>query len=87
MMKYDTLPEHMQESARGYVEDGRPPGSFLKAVLTNDLTGAFGRADDINQQCMFRWATWLYNECPGNAWGTQEAVDAWVEKGGVKGGR
>ena len=85
MTKYDMLPEHMQPGARGYVEDGQPPGGFLTAVLTNDLTEAFGRADGINREYMFQWATWLYNECPGNAWGTQEAVDAWVEKGGVRG--
>ena len=79
------LPEHMRESARAYVEVGRPPGSFLRAVLTNDLIESFGRADHINQQCMFGWATWLYNECPGNAWGSPEAVEAWIARGGLEG--
>ena len=78
MVKYDRLPEHMQEGARAYVEQGREPGGFLRAVLENNLSEACGRADHINQYKMDTWACWLYNECPVPAWGSPEAVDAWI---------
>ena len=36
-MNYDKLPAHMQEAARGYVEDGAVVGGFLTALLSNNL--------------------------------------------------
>jgi hypothetical protein len=33
MIDYSTLPEHMQESMRRYIEKGIQPGSFLAAIL------------------------------------------------------
>lgn len=77
-MRYDKLPEHMQHGARDYIEKGVPPGSFLMAVLCNDLTQAFSRADDENRAAMFDWASWLWNECPRRAWGDRKTVDAWI---------
>ena len=33
------------------------PGSFVQAVLNNDLSGAFNRADSINQKCLRFYVT------------------------------
>ena len=77
-MSYDRLPEHMRESARAYVEHGRPPGDFLTAVLCNNLVEAAGRADEENQRALFAWAGWLHNEVPMPAWGSPEKVRDWV---------
>jgi len=84
-ISYSRLPEHMQDGARRYVERGIPPGSFLTAVLENDLLGAFKRADDENAACMRDWASWLYNECPAGAQGSPEKVAAWIASGGLNG--
>lgn len=64
--------------------NGRHPypfGSFLTAVLANDLVGAFAHADEVNQQLMQEYAAYLYNEMPGRCgdptvdyWGSYEAV-------------
>lgn len=78
-VNYDNLPIHMQNSIRLYVEEKIEPGSFLFAVLSNDLTQAFGRADEINREAMFDWANWLYNECPRNIWGSREIVQKWID--------
>ena len=75
---YARLPEHMRDAASDYIEDHRGPGHFLYAVLSNDLVGAFGRADEANRDAMHDWAMWLYNDIPSAAWGTPEKVDAWV---------
>jgi len=77
---YDTLPEHMREPAQLYIERGIEPGSFLLAVLGNDLVGAFARADQINTAVMDDWACWLYNDVPSAAWGSPEKVAAWLDR-------
>ena len=37
------------------------PGSFVKAILDNDLHGAFSRADHINSQVLGFYITMMYN--------------------------
>jgi hypothetical protein len=43
------IPEHTAQSLIDYVEHGWQPGSFLTAVLENDLEGAAFRADQQNK--------------------------------------
>ena len=40
------------------------PGSFVKAVLDNDLSSAVLRADNINSQMLAFYATMMYNMDP-----------------------
>jgi hypothetical protein len=74
------VPEHTQDALRNYVEHGLEPGSFLTAVLTNDLFGALGRADYMNKVYLEEICRWIYNEIPADAWGSREAVDLWIER-------
>ncbi len=37
------------------------PGSFVKAILDNDLNGAFSRADHINSQVLGFYTTMMFN--------------------------
>lgn len=85
MLNYEKLPEHMQPGARGYIEKGLPPGGFLRAVLENDLVGAFAKADEVNTREMYWWAEWLYNEAPSACWGSPEKVTAWINHEGLQG--
>lgn len=57
-----------------YVEDGTPPGGFLTAVLSNDLFGAIGRADPDSMMDLKNIIGYIYNDCPGNCWGSKEKV-------------
>lgn len=75
----------MQEGAKEYFEDGIPPCGFLYKVLINNLTRAFGHADDINLNYMFEWASFLYNEAPRSSWGSEQDVKKWIERGGING--
>ncbi len=84
-VSYAMLPEHMQSGARRYVEQGLPPGSFLRSVLENNLVAAASNGDSINQQALFVWATWLYSEAPGSCWGNQKAVQDWIVHQGMEG--
>ena len=75
---YSDLPEHMQGAMERYMQYGIEPGSFLTAVLCNDLMGAVGRADSINRARLNDYATWLYNNAPRMSFGSLEKVERWI---------
>lgn len=77
------IPEHMHSGIIGYVEDGWRPGSFLNAVLCNNLFEAASCADDINRYHLYEYAHLLY-EIPRACWGSQEVVDEWVKHQGLR---
>lgn len=75
---YSRLPEAAQGGMRRYIEHGIMPGSFLTAVLENDLSGSFGAADHINVLLIHNYVKWLYNYAPSPCWGSPEAVKEWA---------
>jgi len=75
------LPAHIRESLVAYRDQRRPTGSCLRAALSNDLIGTFNRADPETAAAMPAICRWLFNELPGNAWGSPAAVDAWLAEG------
>lgn len=83
--QWDAIPEYMREPMRLYVESGVPTGSFLEAVLSNDLMGAAARADDGNRDALFAWAALLHNGAPSSCFGSPEAVREWCKVGGLAG--
>jgi hypothetical protein len=82
---YSRLPFHMQDGARLYVERGIPGGSFMDAVLSNNLVRAYAKADATNTAAMRDWAMWLYNDAPSGCHGSPEKVADWIKSGGLKG--
>lgn len=84
-INYELLPEHMREGMRRYIEHGILPGSFLRAVLTNDLMEACGQADDINLARLADYARFLYNYAPRGAYGSKENVAEWIKHRGLAG--
>lgn len=77
---FSYVPEHTRSTLVNYIEKGIPPGSFVQAVLENDLEGAFGRADHINAQYIGQIVAWLYNFAPSPCWGSVEKVNAWLKQ-------
>jgi hypothetical protein len=77
---YNRIPSSTMYGLKGYVEDGRPVGGFLTAVICNDLSEAIGRADEGNYAALLDIVAWLYNEAPGSCWGSVEKFEAWTEK-------
>ena len=84
MFDYEKLPEHMREGMKLYVEEGIATGSFMNAVLENDLVHSFAYADEDNLASMFEWAGFLHWELPTPAWGSKAKVNAWKKAGGIK---
>jgi hypothetical protein len=81
----DMLPPHMREGMLDYIEKGYAPGGFLMAVLCNDLKGAAGRADSVNQRYLLQYAQYLMWYVPHICWGNEEKVMAWIDQGGMEG--
>ena len=76
---YSILPKHMREGAKLYIERGIKPGSFMEAVICNNLTLACMYADDINRYRLFDIVNFFYNEAPSACWGSKEKMEKWIE--------
>jgi hypothetical protein len=89
MRGLERLPAHMRDAMRLWIERGLPHpallGSFLRAVLKNDLLGAFAAADADNSAAMRSWALFLYNDAPSPCRGDDAALLRWHERGGLLG--
>jgi len=83
------IPENVKASLDRYVMNGIPTGDFLRAVLSNDLFEAVGRADMDNQHNLVSICQYIYNYCPSTCHGSLKKVDEWIknkmlEKGGME---
>lgn len=77
-VRYDLVPvAYMAEGVRNYIEGGQIPGSFLLALVSNDLFGAYRTADQQNLHAMRQWIDWFYNHSPAGCSGSKENVEAW----------
>lgn len=79
------LPDYMWEGVRNYISKGIRPGSFLHAVIANDLRGAVLHADDNNIQLLPSWIRFVSTEFPHSAWGDTTLMRMWCDHGGLDG--
>ena len=77
------IPEHTKFQIDQYAHNYVPPGSFVHAVLSNDLMTAFQRADDMNLQHMKDIVSYLYNDVNMLCWGSPEVVEQWLKLGEI----
>lgn len=61
-----------------YIHNGVPPGSFVRAVLENDLIQAVRKGDMENKVTLSRIVEFLYCTCPTGAWMSEAQVEAWL---------
>ena len=73
------VPSYMHGAVVRYMEEGIPPGSFLSAVINNDLREACSRADDTNKLALHSYVMWFYNWAPVGTWGHPDAVRDWCQ--------
>lgn len=76
------VPEHLHEGLVLYFMHHKKPGSFLLAVLQNNLSDACGRADETSGRHFPEIMRFLYCHAPGVAWGNDELVRAWLAQTG-----
>ena len=82
---YDRIPGHMQSGAKLYIEYGILPGGFLTSILCNELKEASWQADNINKEAIPAYVEWLTHDIPADCQGSVEKVQAWADRGGLKG--
>jgi len=80
LLRTSNVPVHLHDGLVGYLVHGCPPGSFLTAVLMNDLVGAIAHADDVSAAHLQPLVRWLYRYAPANAWGSCDTVHLWVSE-------
>lgn len=78
---YSLVSEHCRGGLERYFEHHIPPGSFLTAVLSNDLMDAARRADSANQYRLFDYCRFLETYAPRSSYGSPEAVQKWLTNG------
>ena len=72
------VPEHLREGLIRYLVRHIPTGHFLTAVLSNDLTEAVSRGDEVSIDGLPAIVRFLRNDVPWLAWGSQTIVKAWL---------
>jgi hypothetical protein len=88
---YDTdadwglIPQYMQGGLRRYLTQGIAPGSFMEAVLSNDLMGALKRGDATNMHALPSYGAFFYNYVDSDAYGSPENYRDWITHRGAAG--
>ena len=72
----------LYDAIRRYVDYGLHPGSFLEAVITNDLRGAVMHADADSTAHLVDYVRHFYNEEPVGCQGTPWRFERWLAQGG-----
>ena len=72
------LPEHLREGVTAYIDDRRPVGGFLQAVIENNLRDAVLCADHTNRERLPDIVSFFYWSVPSPAWGSPEKYRAWI---------
>ena len=71
--------EHLEGPLTRYLEHGLQPGSFLTAVLENNLVEAVGKADAVNKLYLTDIVMFIHNRIPSGSWGHKGVVEEWQE--------
>jgi len=79
-MTENKIPDRIKEAVNRYYNDGILPGSFLQAVLTNDLFGAVRHADPYSYAALREIISYVYNELPSKCHGSRKNVLAWSDE-------
>lgn len=74
---YHILPPHIREGVKLWLEHGITPGSFLRALIRNDLFQAVLRADDINRIELPHIVQWFISHAPVGSYGSDKVFSQW----------
>jgi hypothetical protein len=78
-IQWERIHEPLRGALQRYIEHGVLFGDFLYAMLTNNLTMTFQKADSENVKKVQEILTFIYQELPGPCWGSEERVESWVK--------
>lgn len=75
--QYHAIPQRMRESIIRYCVHHIKPGSFLSALIQNDLQGAIYNADPENLPLIKIYLQWFHNNTSG-LWGKENFLN-WIK--------
>lgn len=78
VLRASGVPDHLRGGLLLYLQHGILPGSFLQAVLINDLAQAVLRADPEALFGLRAVVEFLLWNTPADSWGSRERVLAWT---------
>ena len=78
---FSPVPDHTREALERYFLYAFEPGSFVKAVLCNDLVSSVARADHFNKPAIAGIVEWIVNNAPEGSWGHEDYYKEWISKG------
>lgn len=82
--KYPLIPHNTLRDLCEYVNTGCPVGSFLQAVLENNLEYAVRKADPENEAQLTNLVRLIVQDIPMGAWGNPAKVSDWISKRGME---
>jgi hypothetical protein len=77
------IPRHMIQGVVSYCLMGRPTGSFLERIISNDFLAAYQHADYSNKPALHRYAEFFLLHAPEGCYGSKEIYDQWVKQMGL----
>lgn len=77
--EYYPIREDLFGALERYLNHGIMPGSFLTAVLENNLVEAIGRADFMNSANLKNIVGYIYNHMPSTSWGSPMKVREYLK--------
>ncbi len=80
MIDTKLVPVSIITSLNRYSEHRVPTGSFLRAVLENDLTETVARADSDNIRLLPEIVQYCYENLSHNCWGSPDIVSKFLER-------
>ena len=83
--KIGHLPETSQGALMRYLEHGVRPGSFIEAILTNNLYKALAYADSVNKDLLQEHAYAVVRHFPNESCGSRESFVNWMRENGLRG--
>ena len=78
------MPAILLAGLKRYYYDKIPTGTFLRAVLENNLSQAILGADSENLKLIYEIVSFIYDELPENCWGSPEKVANWLNKNPIQ---
>lgn len=72
------IPSHTAHTIQNYIVDRLQPGSFIRAVVRNNLMDAFSYADVENLEAIKEIVMYFYNYAPMECWGSEENYNNWM---------
>ena len=73
------VPEHTRESIKQWIEHGVDAGSFINALMANDLFLAISKADDRNKTSFTSIVSWIWNYAPAACYGSYDICQSWAD--------